>query len=215
MGLANQVSLSRAFLAPIFFLFFFLPEWVDAFLVPSTILLWIVFILIEGSDVFDGWFARKKDEITEMGKILDPFADVVSRITYFVCLAAVGIAAPWMLFLIIYRELSSIYIRQDLYKMNYALAANSLGKTKAISYSISCALGFFLLSLQRFGAAGRFMEILGVVTQAALVGAVVLSIFSLASYLRIYVRIKSRVRPKRGRPFSLRLSGRQRRLVKG
>ena len=193
MGLANRVSISRAFLAPVFFLFFFLPEWFDSFTLPSMILLWIVYLLIEGSDVFDGWFARRKDEITEMGKILDPFADVVSRITYFVCLAAVNIVAPWVLFIIIYRELSSIYIRQDLYKMNYALAANLLGKTKAVFYSVSCALGLFVLTLRRFDVTGQFADIVGVVTQVSFVIAVVLSVASLANYLRVYIQKKTEV----------------------
>ena len=153
---------------------------------PSTIGMWVVFGLIEISDVLDGWFARRSGQVTDLGKILDPFADVISRITYFVCLAGVGIVPAWILLVIIYRELAVSYIRHDLFSRNYALAAKLLGKVKAIAYSTSCGLGFLLVTCERFIAPERVTLTLRHVSQVGFIVAVTLSISSLVQYVKVY-----------------------------
>ena len=50
----------------------------------STVVLWVLFVVIELSDVFDGMVARRRQIVSDLGKLLDPFADVVSRLTYFI-----------------------------------------------------------------------------------------------------------------------------------
>ena len=45
---------------------------------------WLVFALIEISDLLDGHLARNLKQESELGKVLDPFADSLSRLTYFV-----------------------------------------------------------------------------------------------------------------------------------
>ena len=50
----------------------------------------LVFLLIELSDLLDGHAARVRNQESELGKVLDPFADSLSRLTYFVAFAGIG-----------------------------------------------------------------------------------------------------------------------------
>ena len=70
-----------------------------------------VFVLIEFSDLLDGHFARTRKQESELGKVLDPFADSLSRLTYFVAFAGSGILPLWILLILIYRDVSVAYIR--------------------------------------------------------------------------------------------------------
>jgi CDP-diacylglycerol--glycerol-3-phosphate 3-phosphatidyltransferase len=69
----------------------------------KSILLLIIFIAIL-TDFLDGYFARKFDEITELGKILDPFADKVCTTAGFVALTLYQGFPLWLTTLIILRD---------------------------------------------------------------------------------------------------------------
>ena len=73
----------RIAIAPLFFLFF---ELADAHGAPLLVGVWAAFLLIEFSDLLDGHFARSRNQESDIGKVLDPFADALSRLTYFVAL---------------------------------------------------------------------------------------------------------------------------------
>ena len=74
----------RIAIAPLFFLFF---ELADAQGAPWLAGVWACFLLIEFSDLLDGHFARSRKQESDLGKVLDPFADALSRLTYFVAFA--------------------------------------------------------------------------------------------------------------------------------
>ena len=76
-----------------------------------------------------------------MGKIIDPFADVISRVTYFVCFTFVGMMPLWALMLILWREFCIMFIRMVMAKEGTALAAKWGGKAKAVFYFVSGIFG--------------------------------------------------------------------------
>jgi CDP-diacylglycerol--glycerol-3-phosphate 3-phosphatidyltransferase len=88
MSLPMILTWGRIGLAPVFFLFYQLAGGGSPLLL---IWVWACFIAIEVSDLLDGHLARMFKQETELGKVLDPFADSLSRLTYFVALAGSGI----------------------------------------------------------------------------------------------------------------------------
>lgn len=178
-------------MAPVFFLFFM---WGTSFglkPVAVAILLWILFVLIELSDLFDGKVARGKGIVSSFGKLFDPFADVVSRVTYFICFAFVGIMPLWMLVIILYREFGQLFLRQILAERGIAMAARPGGKIKAFFYMLSGAASLFYWSIPRFNVLLGLEDALLVVVRVLYVIAVVLSVGSFIDYLFHFKKLTS------------------------
>jgi CDP-diacylglycerol---glycerol-3-phosphate 3-phosphatidyltransferase len=153
MTIPNKLTFLRVILSPIFFIVFFIPHWTGPLSQTSgiafNIILWVLFLLIESTDFIDGYLARKLGQVTDIGKVLDPFADVISRITYFVCFTGIGIMPIWVLIIIIYRELSITFFRLLMIRKGIAMAASRWGKLKAVTYGFSGVCGLLLVSLLR------------------------------------------------------------------
>ncbi len=169
----------------------------------SIVVLWLLFIYIEISDALDGDIARRTNQVTDLGKVLDPFADVFSRLTYFVCLLVAHLMPVWVFIIILYREFGIIFIRLLMYRKGVALAARSGGKIKTVMYSLGGGAGLLLSSLNRLGMyepQGRFglfspftvestvayTHIVAYVAFAAYIVAAVLSVLSFLDYVRVF-----------------------------
>ncbi len=141
MTLPNKITLGRLVLTPLFFFAFFYTASRNYPMV-WMIFLWGVVLISEVSDILDGHIARKRGLVSDIGKVMDPFADVISRVTYFVCYTWVGLMPLWCLMLILWREFSIMFIRIISAKEGVALAAQWGGKIKAGFYFTA---GFFAL----------------------------------------------------------------------
>ena len=95
---------------------------------------------IETTDVLDGHLARKWDQISDIGKVLDPFADVVSRMTYFICFTAVGVIPVCVLTILIYRELAVTLMRLLQIRKGVGMAASIWGKLMAATSAVSACV---------------------------------------------------------------------------
>ena len=142
------LTTGRIILAPVFFLFYMLAVHGSPFLLIAVCL---VFALIEVSDLLDGHAARALNQESEMGKVLDPFADSVSRLTYFVAFAGSGILPLWILLLLVYRDVTVAYIRVMVSRGKVLLPARTSGKVKAWIYAFAGIGGIVEFSLGRFG----------------------------------------------------------------
>ena len=191
--LANVLTSSRFVLSPIFAVVFYLLDRFPEFAVVGISLLWIIFVLIELSDVLDGLVARRYGTVSDVGKILDPFADVVSKVTYFACFLVAGVVPLWFLLIILYREFGIILIRMILYRDGLAMAARTAGKLKTWFYGLTAAVGLFILSLDTVGGAPVFgLERVGPLWQdvtmlVLLIITAGLSIGSFLQYLSFFV----------------------------
>jgi len=137
-------------MTPLFFVVFNLPTWFNNQLQSlSTILVLLLFIAIEATDLLDGIIARRRDLVTDLGKVMDPFADTFARLTYFVCLMSVGIFPIIAFVVILWRELAQSFVRSLLMKEGKALPANIWGKSKAVLYAVSAVAGVLYLILVR------------------------------------------------------------------
>ncbi len=150
MNLPNRLTLARLIMTPLFFVAFYLPIWFNTSLQTlSTVLVLLLFIAIEATDLLDGIIARKRNLVTDLGKVMDPFADTFARLTYFVCLMSVNIFPIIAFVVILWRELAQSFIRSLMMREGKALPANIWGKTKAVLYAVSAVAGVIYLILLR------------------------------------------------------------------
>lgn len=139
MNLPNRLTILRFFLAPLFFIMYqlmFFTQYYVLYLSGLT----LIWLLIEITDFTDGLIARKRKLVTDLGKVMDPFADVFARLTYFVCFTYSGLMPVTVFLIIMYREFAILFLRLLMMKQSTAVAANFYGKAKAVFYALSAIL---------------------------------------------------------------------------
>jgi CDP-diacylglycerol--glycerol-3-phosphate 3-phosphatidyltransferase len=190
MNVPNILTSFRIYLSPLFFLSFFFPLWTGLWSLPAVLFLWFLYIVIEVSDIVDGSVARALDQVTDMGKLLDPFADVIARLTYFVCFVATGIMPAWAFILIMYRELGITFLRMLMFKEGYALAAKKGGKLKAVFYAVAGWAGLFIHTCRRLSLFPDYLPNFLFVARVLFAVAAILALLSFIDYLGVFFRRK-------------------------
>lgn len=150
MKLSNKFTLCRVLGAPIVFLLYFIPVWTGYFAAASVFIITPLLAFLEFTDFLDGFFARKNNEVSDFGKLFDPFADVMLHLTTFTCLMTGGITGntylpPVIFIFIIFREFSMNFMRMIATKTGVAIAARKGGKFKTVLYIAS---GFYALAIE-------------------------------------------------------------------
>ncbi|WP_226665585.1 CDP-diacylglycerol--glycerol-3-phosphate 3-phosphatidyltransferase [Metabacillus litoralis] len=136
MNLPNKITISRIFLIPVFMLVMLAPfEWGTLALGSETILVThfvgaLIFIIASTTDWIDGYYARKLNMVTNLGKFLDPLADKLLVSAALIILVDLELAPSWMVILIISREFAVTGLRLVLAGEGEVVAANMLGKIK-------------------------------------------------------------------------------------
>lgn len=192
MNLADRITASRLFLAPLFFALFTWGRAVGMAPLLLVLSLWVLFGAIEASDLLDGKVARGQKTVSSFGKLFDPFADVVARLTYFVCFSSIGIMPGWILLLILYREFGMLFLRMLLAERGIAMGARPGGKAKAVLYMVAGAASLLLFSLDLTGWLGSLLPALRVVVLVLYVAAAALSLGSFVDYLIQYRKLVPR-----------------------
>jgi len=171
-------------LSPLFFLAYVFPAWSGGGFLLSAVSMGLIFVIIEASDVLDGYIARRFGLVTDIGKVLDPFADVLSRITYFFCFTLSGLMPAWVFLIIIYRELAVTFLRMVLIRRGVAMAASVWGKAKAVTYALGGLLGVVFEIAARTGVEKAvFLDILGTAALLVFVFGALSSVLSFFMYL--------------------------------
>lgn len=186
MSKADKITLSRIILAPFFFLIY---EYSLFSPTISIVLLWLLYALMELSDLFDGRVARSEGKVSDFGKLFDPFADVFARLTYFVCFAFSGIMPLWIFVIILYRELAMLFLRMLLGFRGIALGARRGGKLKAGLYMASGLLSLIVFSFESLSLTPSWAPALRTVLLVIYVAAAVLSVVSFADYILEYRKL--------------------------
>ena len=188
MTLPNKLTLSRLFSAPLVFLAWYIPVHLGYFPLIGTVLLWILFILSEITDILDGHFARVRGQVSDIGKLMDPFSDVFLRVTYFACFIGAGLMPIWTLVIILWRELAIMFIRMLLAREGVAMAANKGGKLKSFLYFVSGFGGLFALTLRAWTPDLGWLMKAEQISALLFVIAAVASLISFADYFRSYLK---------------------------
>jgi len=92
----------------------------------------IIFALASLTDAVDGYLARTRDAITTFGELMDPIADKLLIIAALVALVSLQRLAPWVVMVIIARELTVTITRMQAQQQGVVIAANWWGKCKTI-----------------------------------------------------------------------------------
>jgi CDP-diacylglycerol--glycerol-3-phosphate 3-phosphatidyltransferase len=134
----NQVTAARLVLALVLFVFLAFGYYMTAL---------ALFIVAASTDWLDGYWARKYGQVTVLGRILDPFADKMIICGTFIFLAAIpqSMVAPWMVVLIVGRELLVTALRSFLEERGQDFSAQLSGKLKMVAQCV--AAGFSILRL--------------------------------------------------------------------
>lgn len=104
-----------------------------------------VALVSELSDMFDGFFARKHNQVTELGKVLDPMADSIFRFSVLASFTQGFLQLPLLLVMIFfYRDSIISTLRTVCALRGFTLSARFSGKLKAV---VLAAVAFLILLL--------------------------------------------------------------------
>ena len=146
LNIPNILAFIRILIAPVMFWIIITPEF---FTDQGIHITWVyylaalLFVLASATDFFDGYIARSFDQITLLGKILDPLADKMLTIAAFLGLMMIGEASAWAIYIIIIRELFITGIRTVAVSEGLDIKASWAGKVKTVAQMI--AIGFLLM----------------------------------------------------------------------
>ncbi len=102
-----------------------------------------VFLLASLTDWLDGWLARRRDQVTTLGILLDPIADKLLTSAAFISLVEIGAARAWMVWIILGREFAVDGLRMIASSQGLTIGASLWGKFKTVSQMIAIVLLIF------------------------------------------------------------------------
>jgi CDP-diacylglycerol--glycerol-3-phosphate 3-phosphatidyltransferase len=190
MNLPNRLTFLRVILTPVFFIVYFLPKQFPATFAENVVwpvlLLWVIFIVAEISDLLDGLIARRMNQTSDFGKLFDPFADTLMQITCFFCFVLDGIFPAVLLLLVVYRELGILFVRNLMLRKGIALGARIWGKIKTVTHIIAAAIALLYVSLSRLDLFLFLQPFIRITAIGIFVVSVFFSILSFFDYVRVY-----------------------------
>ena len=143
MTLANKITLIRAALSIVMFIFILLPYgW-------SRITATLIFIVAASTDWVDGKIARETNTVTPFGAIVDPFVDkilVAAALFAFVGIKELDVPI-WAVFFILLRELMISTLRVIAALEGKVMAAERWGKFKTVIQMVAVGVVFFVLDV--------------------------------------------------------------------
>lgn len=155
MNLPNKLTLLRVLLIPLFVIVFYVPvletrtiSLFDLNVPLSYIIGSIIFSIASFTDFLDGNLARKRNLVTNFGKLMDPLADKLLVMSALFILTEIKLLPAFCAIIIIGREFIVTGIRQLAVGEGKVIAASQLGKAKTI-FQIIMIIGLFILPIER------------------------------------------------------------------
>lgn len=108
------------------------------------------FVLAAFSDWLDGYLARKLEQVTTFGKLIDPLADKIAVAAAFIYLTSIGLCPTWATIVIISREFLVTGIRQIAQDQGVVMAADMTGKCKTVFQLAFCTGGLLVMTVSHW-----------------------------------------------------------------
>ena len=147
MNIPNMLSLVRLILVPVFTIVYMMPT-KDPQL--TSLIAGCIFVVAAVTDIIDGYLARKWNQITKVGRILDPLADKLLQATAIACLTIRHIMPLVLCILFLAKELMMLCAGLFLVnKLNDVLPSNLYGKIVSflVSATICGAIFFYPMTV--------------------------------------------------------------------
>lgn len=187
LNLPNAITIGRILLVPLLVVII-LTKFEDKEWFSVT-----VFLVAAASDWLDGWLARRRKQVTPLGKLLDPMADKLLICGAFISLIEVAHVPSWMVVVIIAREFAVTGLRGIAAERGVAIAASNWGKIK-MGMQVTCVA--FLLLSHPAAEAGPYEEVMfRPFTYALLVGTVLVTAMSGIDYFVKFRRVLDEAPP--------------------
>ena len=149
-----------------------------------------IFLLAAGTDLLDGYLARRWKQVTTIGTLLDPIADKMLVSAALISLVQVRVLPGWMAILIVGREFAVSGLRAIAAAEGYTIKASDLGKTKMFAQVV--AISCMLLSVRHPALLRPSMILMW--------GVIVFAVLSAVSYFRkFWHKVDARVKNRRRR----------------
>jgi CDP-diacylglycerol--glycerol-3-phosphate 3-phosphatidyltransferase len=184
---ANIVTTTRIVLIPVF-VFLLLapwPLWVPDPLLAQMVKPWVaaaVFALLALTDGLDGYLARSRNEITNLGKFLDPLADKILVTAALLALIELDKLPTWVALVIIARDFLVSGLRMVASAENQVIAASHLGKSKTVLQIIAMIL-FIVKDATLISQISPVLALVAdLLAWAVMIAALVLTLLSMADY---------------------------------
>jgi len=174
----NTLTLMRIASVPLIVILMLRPDRI------CSLLAALIFSMAAVTDYLDGYFARMRDQISSLGKILDPIADKLVVSASLIMLSSHGRVPAWMVCIIIGREFAVTGLRNIIAGEKDDVSASMLGKYKT-GFQIAAIIPLLI----HFPFWGIDFNVIGLFFMW---GALVLSIWSGADYFIRYWRLFKR-----------------------
>ena len=161
---ANIVTCVRIVFIPVFMVFADAAFQGEGFaglsLFVTAIVSFVLYALLSATDKLDGDLARKRGEVTDFGKFLDPIADKLLVFSALLIFLAHGQLGVWPVFIILFREFLVSALRMVASANGEVIAADMLGKAKTATTMVAiCGMQLALVLSVAGLAAGYLMLI--------------------------------------------------------
>ena len=148
MNLANKITMIRIFLVPLFVFFTIpIPDWIinkntlfNGINRNNLIIATAIFIIAAITDKLDGYIARKYNQVTKFGCLIDPLADKLMVASALLVLVQQNKVAGWIALIILTREIAVTALRATAALNKKVLAADKYGKIKMVFQVVTIPL---------------------------------------------------------------------------
>lgn len=124
----NKLTIARIIITPVYLAVILWDSLPHRFLIAT-----LIFSIAAITDAIDGKLARKNDQITNFGKLLDPIADKVLTTSALLAFMTMGLCNIWIVMIVLTREFTIASIRMIAAANGVVIPANIWGKVKTVS----------------------------------------------------------------------------------
>lgn len=193
MTKADKFTTVRIAFAPIFLAIYIIPEYFETLKALTGYVMLPLLIFVEFTDFLDGFYARKMKNVSDFGKLYDPFADVILHLGTFFCYVHSGYFSFIILVLLFYRESGMLFLRMIAAKKGVAVGARKGGKVKTVLYIAASFVCLIIESMKRIGIKYDWIDNNGSIIINIMVWlCVVLSYASFIDYLVTFRNVLSK-----------------------
>ena len=169
LNIPNILTIIRMALIPVF---------ITLYYNGLTTLAFAVYVAACVTDAVDGYLARRLNQVTAFGKLMDPLADKLMQLSMMLCLASTGYMPLWVLLVLLGKEIVMVTGGTLLFKRDVVVMSNWSGKVATVLLILAIVAVFPWHGVEAVTQLGHILLYVGLA----------MSLFSMVNYGLIYVK---------------------------